>query len=1417
MAGFHVRRRRVRLGLVGILLAVTILLGSGVHLLHGYQVRRNSDTFVRLANEAEKSGDKAKAADYLRRYVALNPDDIAQLARLELMRADLADTPRAKLQATFRLAAVLRKAPDRLDVRRKRAELLLEIGRYADALEQLQVLIEVIPDDPELYRMLAEAHAGRGNYEAAVLACRKVLELDPKDFDTYELLLALLRDRLERREEAEKVVEELLQHHGQDPRALVVAARHYRAAGDLTTARKHADAALQAAPDNADAIVLAATIALEQEDYDVALDLAQRGIEKAHDNPEPYILAARVLASRDRMAEAIAVLRKGLEATDRSPIVLVTLAEYLATSGREDDAERLLKGVKPDELAPENVDLIQGLLALRRGSVLEAAEKLEQAVVRSARVPSLQVRALYYLAQAYRMMGLTDLALQNIRAATNLQPQAAYLRWLSAELHAAQGQIAEALGEARLAARLGSMRPEHAALLLRLYVLEQLVRPEPQRVWRQVDTIAGTLHERFPDAPPMVIAYADYLRIRGRATEALELLNQAIEKNPGEETLFVALADHYRRWNLPDKAEEILDKGVEACGDTVSFRLARLSLATSKDDLAKRLERALEGSERFEQGDRSRLLRTLAIGYASLGDNARASELLEKACQISPHDLGARVLLFDVALREGDTSVLKRVVSEMRRIESRGVFGREGAIWKYGQALILLMDLEKNPDDNRVRQARLLLEQAKTERPNWSKPYAILARIYEATGDLALASDAYATAVRLGERNAETVAGALRTLIRQGRVREADDLLRSLYAEQAIPPEVQLTASTLFARNQDIQSALDLARKHVEQNPDDALGHAWYARLLEANGDSETALTHLRKACELAPENPQVWVALVAYYARNDRRQEAERVIEEEVKKRLTGDALAACLAACYEALGEQDRARKSMQELLARHESNAAVLAAAAEFYIRQREYDEAEQLLRKAIRLETETQGSASEKQETLQVLRRRLAFLLASRGGYARWQEAYNLIEQNLKADRESRDDLRVKAILLASRNSARLQKEAIKLFEQLLESGSLTPQERFILGQLYYRYGQPQRGREQILRALAEEPDNPRFVAEYAELLLRRGELGDAASWVSRLEELEPDRHRTADLKIRLYQAQGNTEAALQVAKKLEQKYMNGPNGEPNTVGLALLGRLYEAIGHPEEAGRMYREVAARVPEGLLLLAEWLADQDQVEKAMEVVQQCWEKLPPERAVLAVVKLARHPRIRPEHRSQFNRQVEEAISRSPGKVDLWVAAALLKDAERDYETAAKLYREVLAVDPDNVVALNNLAWLLSEYFEQPQQALPLIDRAIERVGPVPELLDTRGVILFRLGKIQGPDSALELLQEAYDTAPAPHIGFHLARVYAELGRVADARLLLEQLGPPETVERDLHGAEVADYHKLLATVRAFENTGR
>src|SRR5262249_17573834 len=127
-----------------------------------------------------------------------------------------------------------------------------------------------------------------------------------------------------------------------------------------------------------------------------------------------------------------------------------------------------------------------------------------------------------------------------------------------------------------------------------------------------------------------------------------------------------------------------------------------------------------------------------------------------------------------------------------------------------------------------------------------------------------------------------------------------------------------------------------------------------------------------------------------------------------------------------------------------------------------------------------------------------------------------------------------------------------------------------------------------------------------------------------------------------------------------------------------------------------------------------------------------------------------------------------LREAIAKNPTSTVLLLHLADLYDMRGRYPEAETLYKRVLQEkEPKNVVALNNLAWLLAHRDGGAGEALQHIESAVAGIGRRADLLDTRGLVYLKLGK---HDAALADFKEANDDAPTPTRQFHLAKALYE-----------------------------------------------
>jgi uncharacterized protein (TIGR03790 family) len=140
-----------------------------------------------------------------------------------------------------------------------------------------------------------------------------------------------------------------------------------------------------------------------------------------------------------------------------------------------------------------------------------------------------------------------------------------------------------------------------------------------------------------------------------------------------------------------------------------------------------------------------------------------------------------------------------------------------------------------------------------------------------------------------------------------------------------------------------------------------------------------------------------------------------------------------------------------------------------------------------------------------------------------------------------------------------------------------------------------------------------------------------------------------------------------------------------------------------------------------------------------------------------------------------------LEEATDADPALAGTHAQLAAMYEEAGDYAKATERYRKILALNPDDVFATNNLAFLLAVRANAPTAALPLAERARKLAPNSPEAADTLGWILVLLGR---PAEAIPVLADAMNGAPkSGEIALHLARAYVDTGSMAEARTLFDK----------------------------------
>jgi cellulose synthase operon protein C len=132
------------------------------------------------------------------------------------------------------------------------------------------------------------------------------------------------------------------------------------------------------------------------------------------------------------------------------------------------------------------------------------------------------------------------------------------------------------------------------------------------------------------------------------------------------------------------------------------------------------------------------------------------------------------------------------------------------------------------------------------------------------------------------------------------------------------------------------------------------------------------------------------------------------------------------------------------------------------------------------------------------------------------------------------------------------------------------------------------------------------------------------------------------------------------------------------------------------------------------------------------------------------------------------------------------------------KDYKSAERFFLRALALDPDYVKALNNLAWVMVQLGKPGAFAY---SAHAARLAPThPAILDTHAMALAAENQL---DQALQVQRKAVEMAPsAPELRLNLARLALKAGDKALARKELQQ-----TLVLDSRGQHKQEAEKLLA----------
>ncbi len=1429
------------------LLGTVLVVGGAVHAVHEFQVRRQVGVFLREAERARESGDRAKEIDYLKRYLTMAPQDTEVLAELGRLLSEAG----RRTEAFAILGQVLQREPDRESERRLLVDVALRLRRYGDARRHLD---QFESKNPELQELQAQCEAGAGNYQAAAELYTALVDKEPWRVDAWHRLAELNADRLDRLEDAVGCIDAMVDKNPETARAHLLHGTFLKANAPLSKfhvalglprdapladnvqqvlerAFDDARKAGELAKSDSAVAYFAAECARDAGRFDDAEVYARRILERDGKSVAAYALLADIELRQARTTEAIAWLQQGLAAFGRDPQLLWNLTKLEIAEGHRDGVAERLRELRQLKHPQPLVDYLECRLLFDERRWSDAIDRLNVVRPTLGEWPELARDVNLWLGLSYGALGRYEDQLAACQSAAEDNPL-----WAPAQLGIAQALAAlqhdQAADEAlERIMKLPNAPAEARALLIRRKLTSHLRGPQAERDLRSIEDELDRLAQADQDSPALPILRAELLVAQDKNDAARQLLADARVQSPGQLEFWlagIALAERDQDWN---EVELLLRGAEQASGDCVPLRLARGRYLTrrfgadGRADL-RRLADPPAGCSDAECADLAEGLALLAI---ATHDFEHAQRLCRSIAERQATNLRIRLMLIDLAIlrfevdhpepARDDPAALSRELNGLLD-EVRGIEQGQGPYWCYGDALRLVIEGRATRSTATFELAAERLAAARQVLQNWSRIAFLAGWIHELQSRPDDAVEEYLRAAELGDRQPQLFERLVKLLYQRKDYQRADQFLQQLQTHNApVSPELARLAAEISFHARDLERAVLYAQKLAEGSGD-FKDYIFWGLMLEATGREQEAEVQLDKATQLASEQPEPWIALIDFLGRRDRKPEAEHKVDEAVAHIEPREAPLA-LARAYESLGRDDDAGQYYEQALQSSPGDARIARMAATFRLRRGETRLAEPVLQRIVQQEHPAHDASD-----VDWAHRALARIMAQPGRpYQDFQTALSLIDRNLRLRGNTVEDRIAKAWVLSQGRTADTRQDAIRLFEDIQASeGRLNPPDQFRLAQLQLEQGNWLAVTRLMRDLLSAIPDRnqarelgayKQYVEWYIFALLQRNETSEASIWVDRLNQLLPNELDSVLARAHILAAEGRAADALGVCQRFledraadvapQQVWIVGRRLELIAAGLPAAPQSPDAVLLFERAEAYFRDYVEREPDEVLELAAFLGRRGRADEALELMDRHLARSGPVQVVKASVAVMGAVAGDQERLERLESLLHTSQASHPDSLELQLTYADLRGwLGRD--DADDLYRQILARDAENVIALNNLALLLALQGADPEEAQRLIERAIEIGGPSAPLLDTRATVRLRRRR---PQEALTDLQAAVREARDPVYLIHQAQAHLALGQRREAREAWLSARSEGIREQRLHPLERESYREFAAAM--------
>jgi tetratricopeptide (TPR) repeat protein len=649
---------------------------------------------------------------------------------------------------------------------------------------------------------------------------------------------------------------------------------------------------------------------------------------------------------------------------------------------------------------------------------------------------------------------------------------------------------------------------------------------------------------------------------------------------------------------------------------------------------------------------------------------------------------------------------------------------------------------------------------------------------------------------------------------------EIDDISKELLKKHPKSFDGLRLRGYVALANNDLAGATAAFERANQVKPSDpALSVVYVQSLIQANRIPEAeklAKDSIAHQKNLFP----MYDVLARTYVFQKRFGEAEQILKLEADNNPHTEAPLVRLALFYAGLNRRADMEATLKRIIDNPKDFPTGRLTVGSFFVGLRDYARAQQEFDEGIK--------ANQKDKAL--YQKAMVETLALQGKTA---EASQLVNEVLKEDPKDSQAISMRSALLLRAGSPDQVKQAVTDLQGLVARNPGNANTRFQLGQALLASNQIEPSKIQLEEAKRLAPGLPGPRVLLAQIYAKKGDAARALTESEEVLAMSPGSYTYAArlLHSSALLALGKRDQARDELLALLKQVPNSPDAQ---YQLALLSFRDKDFKGAETRFNQMRSTNPEDPRGLMGLVESEVARDDYSSALGLLRDEVQKNPNRleyRTALANIL------IRQKQYDAAIQEYQQVAAKSPKSSEIYLrlglayqlkgdtnaaidsyrkakalaaptdalpatSLAVLLDGNGQHKEAQDLYEQVLKIDPNSLVALNNLAYIKAEQGVDLDTALTLAQRARQRDPKDPNVADTLGWIYIKKNL---SDDAIRIYREVVSTAPnnaAFH--YHLAMALYQKGDKQGARQALD-----EALKRGPRPPEQQGIKELMAKV--------